>query len=86
MSGESRTVVSLMDRIFLASKRFFGVPSFLNYAIADGIFNMLFPGKTALQSVKQLRLDDFSHVLTSDETQGLQAEFSVDNSAAFWLP
>jgi hypothetical protein len=38
---------------------FFGVSSFFNYAIADGIFNLLFPDKTALQGLTQHRLDDF---------------------------
>jgi len=41
------------------SKRFFGVPSFFNYAIADGIFNLLYPDKTALQGIKPNGLDDF---------------------------
>jgi hypothetical protein len=49
----------LVKRIFLVSKRFFGVPSFFNYAIADGIYNLLFPDKTALWGVKQTGLDDF---------------------------
>jgi len=31
------------------SMRFFGVQSFLNYAIADGIYNMLFSDKSALR-------------------------------------
>lgn len=49
----------LVERIFLVSKRFFGVPSFFNYAIADGIYNLLYPDKTALRSVKPTNLDDF---------------------------
>jgi len=36
-------------KIFLMSRRFFGVPSFFNYAIADGICNFLFPDKSALR-------------------------------------
>ena len=47
------------ERIFLVSKRFFGVPSFFNYAIADGIFNLLYPDKTALKGIKPNSLDDF---------------------------
>lgn len=48
-----------IERIFWVPKRFFGVPSFFNYAIADGIFNMLYPDKTALRAIKQNNLDDF---------------------------
>lgn len=47
------------ERIFPVSKRFFGVPSFFNYAIADGIFNLLYPDKTALKGIKPNSLDDF---------------------------
>jgi hypothetical protein len=49
----------LVERIFLVSKRFFGVPSFFNYAIADGIYNLLFPDKTALHGIKPATIDDF---------------------------
>lgn len=31
----------LKEKIFLLSKRFFGVPTFFNYAIADGIYELL---------------------------------------------
>lgn len=48
-----------VERIFLVSKRFFGVPSFFNYAIADGIYNLPFPDKTALQGIKPNTVDDF---------------------------
>lgn len=49
----------LVERIFLVSKRFLGVPSLFNYAIADGIYNLLYPDKTALRGIKQNSLDDF---------------------------
>jgi hypothetical protein len=49
----------LVERIFIVSKRFFGVQSFFNYAIADGIFNLLYPDKTALQGIKPIGFDDF---------------------------
>jgi len=31
----------MVQKIFILSKRFFGVPSFFNYAVADGIFKLL---------------------------------------------
>lgn len=49
----------LVERVFLVSKRFFGVPSFFNYAIADGIYNLLFPDKTALRGLSPAGIDDF---------------------------
>jgi hypothetical protein len=57
--GQSLKLKMLVERIFIVSKRFFGVPSFFNYAIADGIFNLLYPDKTALRGIKPHSLDDF---------------------------
>jgi hypothetical protein len=57
--GQSIKLKMLVERIFIVSKRFFGVPSFFNYAIADGIFNLLYPDKTALRGIKPNSLDDF---------------------------
>jgi hypothetical protein len=57
--GQSIKLKMLVERIFIVSKRFFGVPSFFNYAIADGIYNLLYPDKTALRGIKPNSLDDF---------------------------
>ena len=57
--GQSIQLKMLVERIFIMSKRFFGVPSFFNYAITDRIYNVLFPDKAALRGVKQIILDDF---------------------------
>ena len=46
--GQSIKLKMLIERIFLVSKRFFGVPSFFNYAIADGIFNLSATGRSAI--------------------------------------
>ena len=50
----------MVQKIFILSKRFFGIPTFFNYAMADGIFELLkkttkgieavFVGKTGLKS------------------------------------
>jgi len=56
--GQSIKLKMLVERIFLVSKRFFGVPSFFNYAIADGIYNLLFPDKTALCGIKPNSTND----------------------------
>jgi len=46
--GQNLKLKILVERIFLVSKRFFGFPSFFNYAIADGLHNLLFPDKRGL--------------------------------------
>ena len=57
--GRNIKLKMLVVRIFLASKRFFGVPSFFDYPIADRMFNLLYPNKTALWAIRQDHLDDF---------------------------
>jgi hypothetical protein len=49
----------LVERIYLISKRFFGVPTFFNYAIADGLYNLLFPDKTGLNEAIRAKNPDF---------------------------
>lgn len=39
--GLSLKLKIMVQKIFILSKRFFGVPSFFNYAMADGIFELL---------------------------------------------
>ncbi|MFQ6093927.1 MAG: hypothetical protein ACE5OR_14850 [bacterium] len=56
--GQNLKLKILVERIFLVSKRFFGVPSFFNYAMADGLHNLLFPDKTGLKT-KRGNTEDF---------------------------
>jgi len=56
--GQNLKLKILVERIFLVSKRFFGVPSFFNYAIADGLYNLLFPDKDGLKT-KRGNTQDF---------------------------
>lgn len=56
--GQNIRLKLFVERIFLISKRFFGVPSFFNYAVADGIYNLLFPDKIALKGIPD-NTDDF---------------------------
>ncbi|OGL43109.1 MAG: hypothetical protein A2161_15505 [Candidatus Schekmanbacteria bacterium RBG_13_48_7] len=46
--GQNLKLKILVERIYVISKRFFGIPSFFNYAIADGLYNLLFPDKTGI--------------------------------------
>ena len=42
----------MVQRIFILSKRFFGVPTFFNYAMADGIFELLKHSRTGVAEFK----------------------------------
>lgn len=46
--GLSLKMKIMVQKIFFLSKRFFGVPNFFNYAMADGIFELLRLSKTGL--------------------------------------
>jgi len=39
--GDNLKLKLLVERICLVSKRLFAVPTFFNYAIADGLYNLL---------------------------------------------
>jgi hypothetical protein len=49
----------LMERIYRVSKRSFGVPTFFNYTIADGLHNLLFPDKTGVNEAPNRERPDF---------------------------
>ena len=49
----------LVERIYLVSKRFFGVPTFFNYAVADGLYNLLFPDKTGIDHIQRREKPEF---------------------------
>lgn len=42
----------LVQKVFILSKRFFGVPTFFNYAMADGIFELLKPTRVGIIKFK----------------------------------
>ncbi len=47
--GMSLKLKVMVQKIFILSKRFFGVPTFFNYAMADGIFELLKKSKTGVK-------------------------------------
>ena len=57
--GENLKLKMLVERIYLVSKRFFGVPTFFNYAIADGLYKLLFPDKTGIKMSRKAKNPDF---------------------------
>jgi hypothetical protein len=42
----------MVQKIFILSKRFFGIPSFFNYAMADGIFELLKTTKAGVETAE----------------------------------
>jgi hypothetical protein len=57
--GDNLRLEMLVQRIYLVSKRFFGVPTFFNYAIADGLYNLLFPDKTGIHGATRAKKPEF---------------------------
>jgi len=57
--GDNLRLKMLVERIYLVSKRFFGVPTFFNYAIADGLYNLLFPDKNGIGEVAKAKKPEF---------------------------
>ncbi len=58
--GDNLRLKVLVERIYLVSKRFFGVPTFFNYAIADGLYTLLFSDKTGMQTpVKKVKKTEY---------------------------
>ena len=57
--GDNLRHKMLVERIYLVSKRFFGVPTFFNYAIADGLYNLLFPDKTGINALARATRPEF---------------------------
>lgn len=57
--GDNLRFKMLVERIYLVSKRFFGVPTFFNYAIADGLYNLFFADKTGVDHVLKSKKPEF---------------------------
>jgi hypothetical protein len=49
--GLSLKLKVAVQKIFILSKRFFGVPTFFQYAMADGIFELLKKAKTGIEKI-----------------------------------
>lgn len=50
--GLSLKLKVAVQKIFILSKRFFGVPTFFQYAMADGIFQLLKKASTGIEGIK----------------------------------
>lgn len=57
--GDNLRLKMFMQRIYLVSKRFFGVPTFFNYAIADGLYNLLFSDRTGIHHIQRAKRPEF---------------------------
>ena len=63
--GENLKLEMLVESIYLVSKRFLGTPTFFNYAITDGFYNLLFPDNTDINIAPKNKSSDFKSVSTS---------------------
>ena len=68
--GDNLKCRMLMERIYLVSKRFFGVPTFFNYAIADGLYNLFFPDKTGINGIARTKKPEFQLTFSFWEEYG----------------
>jgi len=68
--GDNLKFKMLVERIYLVSKRFFGVPTFFNYAIADGLYNLLFPDKTGINGGARTKKPEFQLCFSFWEESG----------------
>ena len=50
--GLSLKLKVAVQKIFILSKRFFGVPTFFQYAMADGIFELLKKARTGIEEIR----------------------------------
>jgi len=41
----------LIDRVYIVSKRFFGIPIFFNYKISADLYKLLFPDKSRINNM-----------------------------------
>jgi len=57
--GDNLRFKMLVERVYLVSKRFFGVPTFFNYAIADGLYSLLFADKTGVNNLLKGKKPEF---------------------------
>ncbi len=62
--GKNLKLKIVFEKIFIFAKRFFGIPSFYSYAMADGIFNYLFDNKFGIiNNAKQIPPDNQLHII-----------------------
>jgi len=57
--GDNLRLKLLVERVYIVSKRFFGIPTFFNYAIADGLYKILFSDKTGFINATKPKNPDF---------------------------
>lgn len=63
--GEKLKLKLLVTKIFILAKRFFGIPAFYSYAMADGIYQLLKKTRVGIDNFmgKQGNIDDFQLAL-----------------------
>ncbi len=64
--GISLKLKIMVEKIYVLSKRFFGIPNFFNYAMADGIYNLLKLARTGPTPVTTESIPQFQLRLLPD--------------------
>jgi hypothetical protein len=57
--GDNLRLKMLVERVYIVSKRFFGIPTFFNYAIADGLYKLLFSDKIGFNKTVKPKIPEF---------------------------
>jgi hypothetical protein len=81
--GDNLRLKMLVERIYRVSKRFFGVPTFFNYAIADGLYNLLSPDKMGIRDAPRANKPEFQ--LCFSFWEGSSYKENSRNSGDFFL-
>ena len=68
--GDNLKLKMRIERVYLVSKRFFGFPTFFNYAIADGLHNLFFADKTGISPIRKAKKPDFQLCFSFWEESG----------------
>jgi hypothetical protein len=68
--GDNVKLKVLIQRAYLVSKRFFGIPTFFNYAIADGLYNLLLSDRAGIKNIQKAEKPEFQLCFSFWEQSG----------------
>jgi hypothetical protein len=72
----------LIKQVYLVSKRFFGVPVFFNYALADGLYTLLYAQKTRVNNLLTGKNRNSNSVSSFGKRVGKKLEKLLGSSCA----
>jgi hypothetical protein len=77
--GDNLILKMLVERVYLVPNRFFSVPTFFHYAIADGLYNLLFADKTGVNNVLKAKKPEFQLCFDFWERAGKSGKTPADS-------